>query len=45
MNRIAVVSATVTCSVAGPHVYAAINRAVERLGPALGQRIEQRLSS
>ncbi len=31
--------------VTGPHVYAAINRAVERLGPALGQRIEQRLSS
>ncbi len=29
----------------GPHVYAAINRAVERLGHALGRRIEQRLSS
>jgi ribosome-associated translation inhibitor RaiA len=31
--------------VRGPHVYAAINRAVERLGEALGRRIEQRLSS
>jgi ribosome-associated translation inhibitor RaiA len=31
--------------VTGPHVYAAINRAVERLGDALGRRIEQRLSS
>ena len=29
----------------GSHVYAAINRAVERLGTALGQRVEQRLSS
>jgi ribosome-associated translation inhibitor RaiA len=29
----------------GPHVYAAINRAVERLGRALGRRVEQRLSS
>ena len=28
-----------------PHVYGAINRAVERLGRALGQRVEQRLSS
>lgn len=31
--------------VRGPHVYAAINRAVERLCDALGRRIEQRLSS
>jgi ribosome-associated translation inhibitor RaiA len=31
--------------VTGPHVYSAINRAVERLGDALGRRIEQRLSS
>ena len=31
--------------VRGPHVYAAINRAVERLGDALGRRVEQRLSS
>jgi hypothetical protein len=31
--------------VAGPHVYAAINRAVERLGRGLGRRVEQRLSS
>jgi ribosome-associated translation inhibitor RaiA len=29
----------------GPHVYAAINRAVERLGRAVGRRVEQRLSS
>jgi ribosome-associated translation inhibitor RaiA len=29
----------------GPHVYAAINRAVDRLGTALGRRVEQRLSS
>ncbi len=29
----------------GPHVYAAINRAVERLGTSLGRRVEQRLSS
>jgi ribosome-associated translation inhibitor RaiA len=29
----------------GPHVYAAINRAVDRLGRALGRRVEQRLSS
>lgn len=29
----------------GPHVYAAINRAVERLGDGLGRRLEQRLSS
>ena len=31
--------------VRGPHVYAAINRAVERLGTVLGRRVEQRLSS
>lgn len=31
--------------VRGPHVYAAVNRAVERLGEASGRRIEQRLSS
>ena len=29
----------------GSHVYAAINRAVERLGEALGRRVEQRISS
>ena len=29
----------------GPHVYAAINRAVERLGDAFGDGIEQRRSS
>jgi ribosome-associated translation inhibitor RaiA len=29
----------------GPHVYAAINRAVERLSAALGRRVEQRRSS
>jgi ribosome-associated translation inhibitor RaiA len=29
----------------GSHVYAAINRAVERLGTALGRRVEERLSS
>jgi len=29
----------------GPHVYAAINRAVERLGRAFGRRVERRLSS
>ena len=29
----------------GPHVYAAINRAVGRLRTALGRRVEQRLSS
>jgi ribosome-associated translation inhibitor RaiA len=29
----------------GPHVYAAINRAVERLRDVLGERIEQRRSS
>jgi ribosome-associated translation inhibitor RaiA len=31
--------------VRGPHVHAAINRAVEKLGEALGRRVEQRLSS
>ena len=29
----------------GPHVYAAINRAVERLGEALARRVERRRSS
>ena len=29
----------------GSHVYAAINRAVERLGTVLGERVEQRVSS
>ena len=29
----------------GAHAYAALNRAVERLGCALGRRVEQRLSS
>ncbi len=36
---------SVRVRVTGPHVYAAINRAVERLGDALGERIEQRRSS
>ena len=31
--------------VTGPHAYAAINRAVDRLGHTLGGRIEQRRSS
>ena len=31
--------------VTGPHAYAAINRAVERLGDVFGGRIEQRRSS
>ena len=38
-------SGSVRVRVTGPHVYAAINRAVERLGYALGGRIEQRRSS
>ena len=38
-------SGSVRVRVTGPHVYAAINRAVERLGDALGGRIEQRRSS
>jgi ribosome-associated translation inhibitor RaiA len=36
---------SVRVRVTGPHVYAAINRAVERLGDVLGGRIEQRRSS
>jgi ribosome-associated translation inhibitor RaiA len=38
-------SGSLTIRAMGPHVYAAINRAVERLGTALGRRVEQRLSS
>jgi ribosome-associated translation inhibitor RaiA len=38
-------SGSVRIRVTGPHVYAAINRAVERLGNALGGRVEQRRSS
>lgn len=38
-------SGSVRVRVTGPHVYEAINRAVERLGYALGGRIEQRRSS
>jgi ribosome-associated translation inhibitor RaiA len=38
-------SGSVRVRVTGPHVYAAINRAVERLGDVLGERIEQRRSS
>ena len=38
-------SGSVRVRVTGPHVYAAINRAVERLGHACGGRIEQRRSS
>ena len=38
-------SGSVRVRVTGPHVYAAINRAVERLGNALGGRVEQRRSS
>jgi ribosome-associated translation inhibitor RaiA len=38
-------SGSVQVQVTGPHVYAAINRAVERLGDVLGERIEQRRSS
>ena len=36
---------SVRIRVTAPHVYAAINRAVERLGDALGARVEQRRSS
>jgi hypothetical protein len=36
---------SVRVRVTGPHVYAAINRAVERLGDVLGGRIEHRRSS
>jgi hypothetical protein len=38
-------SGSVRVRVTGPHVYAAINGAVERLDYALGERIEQRRSS
>jgi ribosome-associated translation inhibitor RaiA len=38
-------SRSVRVRVTGPHVYAAINRAIERLGDVLGGRIEQRRSS
>jgi ribosome-associated translation inhibitor RaiA len=38
-------SGSVRVRVTGPHVYAAINRAVERLSNALGGRVEQRRSS
>jgi hypothetical protein len=38
-------SGSVRVRVTGPHVYAAINRAVGRLGDVLGGRIEQRRSS
>ena len=38
-------SGSVRVRVTGPHVYAAINRAVERLGDVLGGRIEHRRSS
>jgi ribosome-associated translation inhibitor RaiA len=38
-------SGSVRVRVTAPHVYAAINRAVERLGNAIGSRVEQRRSS
>jgi hypothetical protein len=38
-------SGSVRVRMTGPHVYAAINRAVERLGDVLGGRIEHRRSS
>ena len=38
-------SGSVRVRVTGPHVYAAINRAVERLGNVLGGRVELRRSS
>ncbi len=38
-------SGSVRVRVTGPHVYAAINRAIERLDAVLGGRIEQRRSS
>ena len=38
-------SRSVRVRVTGPHAYAAINRAVERLSDVLGGRIEQRRSS
>jgi ribosome-associated translation inhibitor RaiA len=36
---------SVRVRVTAPHVYAAINRAVERLSDALGERVDQRRSS
>jgi len=38
-------SGSVRVRVTGPHVYAAINRAIERLGCAVGEQTEQRRSS
>ena len=38
-------SGSVRVRVTGPHVYAAINRAVDRLGAALGGQVEHRRSS
>jgi ribosome-associated translation inhibitor RaiA len=38
-------SASLRIRTTGPHVYAAINRAVERLGDALGGRLDQRRTS
>jgi len=38
-------SGSVRVRVTAPHVYAAINRAVERLGNALGGQVAQRRSS
>jgi hypothetical protein len=38
-------SGTARVRVTGPHVYAAINRAVERLSDVVGGRVEQRRSS
>jgi len=38
-------SGSVRVRVTGPHVYAAINRAVERLSTVLGGQIERRRSS
>jgi ribosome-associated translation inhibitor RaiA len=38
-------SGSIRIRVTGPHGYAAINRAVERLDRALGEQIEQRRSS
>lgn len=38
-------SGVIRTRASGPHVYAAINRAIERLAHALGRRIEHRLSS
>jgi ribosome-associated translation inhibitor RaiA len=38
-------SASVRIRATGSHVYAAINRAIDRLGEALGERVEYRRSS